>query len=218
MTEPLAHNVDPVWQVLTRLGEAQILIPAALLMLLVLGARIQTRKLAFNWVALAMVAVLITTASKVAFLGWGLGLAEFNFTGFSGHAMFAAAIYPLLALTVAPSTAPGGSRLAFALGAALALMVGVSRLVVGAHSGSEVVAGLLLGGTASALAVSRTNPSIARVHPAVPILLLVWFMAMPFKLPGSQTHTWVTRLALSLSGHDTPFTRSQLLTSVRTPV
>jgi hypothetical protein len=43
---------------------------------------------------------------------------------------------------------------------------------------------------------------------------VVWFLAMPFKLPESPTHSWVTRLALALSGHDAPFTRSQLLTMV----
>jgi membrane-associated phospholipid phosphatase len=218
MTVPQALNAGPVWQVLTRLGEAQILIPAALLMLLVLCARTETRRFARNWVVLAIAATLITTASKLAFLGWGLGLADFNFTGFSGHAMFAAAIYPVLAFTVLPGGTLGNKWFALALGAALALLVGVSRLMVGAHSGSEVVAGLLLGGTASALAIRRTSPSVARVHPVVPVLLVVWFLSMPFKLPGSQTHSWVTRLALSLSGHDAPFTRNQLFTSARTPV
>ena len=218
MTDPQALNAGSVWQLLTRLGEAQILIPAALLMLLVLFARSETRRFAFNWLALATLATLITTASKLAFLGWGLGLADFNFTGFSGHAMFAAAIYPVLAFTVLPGGAQGNSRFALALGAALALLVGISRLMVGAHSGSAVVAGLLLGGIASALAIRWTKPSVGRVHAAVPVLLVVWFLSMPFKLPGSQTHSWVTRLALSLSGHDAPFTRSQLLTPARTPV
>jgi membrane-associated phospholipid phosphatase len=210
MTDPKALDAVPVWQVLTRLGEAQILIPAAVLMVLLLTARSETRRFAFNWMVLTTVATVITTASKLAFLGWGYGLAELNFTGFSGHAMFAAAIYPVLALAVVPGDSQGGRKFALALGCALALMVALSRIMVGAHSGSEVLAGLLLGGTASALAIRLASLPSPRVHPVFPVMLVVWFLWVPFKMPSSQTHSWVTRLALDLSGHAAPFTRSHL--------
>ena len=104
------------------------------------------------------------------------------------------------------------------LGGALAILVGLSRLVVGAHTHSEVLAGLLLGGAASALAIAgarsaerTTSTQLApRLHPVVPVILVVWLLWTPFELPESQTHSWVVRLALTLSGHDAPFTRIQL--------
>jgi membrane-associated phospholipid phosphatase len=202
---------------LTRLGEAEILIPAAALVMLVLMAQSDTRRFTFIWLALTTVATLITTASKLAFIGWGLGLADFNFTGVSGHAMFATAIYPVLALSLLPRGSWAGRKFAFSLGGALALLVGQSRLVVGAHSESEVLAGWLLGGAASALSVRFAKPPVFVVHPTVPIILVVWLLVMPLKLPGSQTHSRVTRLALAMSGHAVPFTRSQRLKLVRTP-
>ena len=84
------------WHLLTRLGEMQILLPAALLAMLAMFRRPEARPLAGWWGVFLMTAALITTASKVAFMGWGLGSAELDFTGISGHAMFAAAVYPLL--------------------------------------------------------------------------------------------------------------------------
>ena len=62
--------------------------------------------------------------------------------------------------------ASGGSRrarwLALGAGCAVALLVGVSRVVVGAHSVSEVMAGLLVGGIVSAGALS-----LAQIREAV---------------------------------------------------
>jgi hypothetical protein len=209
MIDLQAHHSGPIWQVLTRLGEAEILIPAAVLLMLVLMAQSATRRFAFIWLALTTVATLMTTASKLAFIGWGLGWADFNFTGVSGHAMFAAAIYPVLMLVLLPRGAWTGRNFSLALGAALALLVGLSRLVVGAHSESEVLAGWLLGGAASALSIRLGRPPVTAVYPAVPMILVVWFLVLPLKLPGSQTHSMVTRLALAMSGHAVPFTRSQ---------
>ena len=238
MTDPQSLHAGPVWQALTRLGEAQILIPVAVLLMLAFAAQPESRRFALRWLLLTTVAALITTASKLAFFGWGWGIAEINFTGISGHAMFAAAIYPVLMVAVMPARLWGGIRMGptlglamgFALGGALAVLVGLSRLVVGAHSHSEVLAGLLLGGAASALAIAGarraetttstttstpsaatfSTPLAARLHPVVPVILVVWLLWTPFELPDSQTHSWVIRLALSLSGHEAPFTRSQL--------
>jgi membrane-associated phospholipid phosphatase len=210
MTDPQIFDAGPVWQAISRLGEAQILIPAAALMVLVLTARPQSRRLALHWLALIAVATVITTASKLAFLGWGIGFAPCDFTGISGHAMFAAAIYPVLAFVVLPTRTWGTARVAIAMGGMLALLVGLSRLMVGAHSNSEVLTGLLLGGTASVLAIRLASLPSPRLHPICSVMLVVWFLWGPSKMPGSQTHSWVTRLALALSGHEAPFTRSHL--------
>jgi hypothetical protein len=59
----------PFWRVLSRLGEAQILLPAAALSILTLVRQRQGRPLAGQWLATLAVAVALTTASKVAFIG-----------------------------------------------------------------------------------------------------------------------------------------------------
>jgi membrane-associated phospholipid phosphatase len=165
--------------------------------------------------ALLSVAALVTTASKVAFIGWGIGWPELNFTGISGHAMFAAAVYPLLLGTLASHTPRAGRQLAMAAGCALALLVGVSRVVVGAHSVFEVLTGLMVGGTASAVALALVRLPHALIGPAIPAAVALWLALMPAHAPASRTHSVVTRLSLMLSGHKTPYTRSDMLRELR---
>jgi membrane-associated phospholipid phosphatase len=203
------------WHLLTRLGEAQILLPAALLALIVLLRHAEGRLLAVWWMALLGIATLLTLFSKVAFIGWGWGMASLNFTGVSGHAMVAAAVYPLMLATLAAQARSGLQNMALALGCALALAVGVSRVVVDAHSVSEVIAGLWLGGLASGLAWRQVHMPRARFRPVVAAVVALWLAVMPLHAPASQSHEFVTRLALKLSGHSVAYTRRDMLRSAR---
>lgn len=198
------------WYFTTRLGEAQILLPAALLAAGTLLARHNGRALAGWWMSLLALAILLTTASKVAFMGWGLGWPALDFTGISGHAMFSAAVYPVLAATLAARATRQWQRGAIVLGCALALLVGVSRMVIGVHSASEVIAGLLLGGAASALPLAWARIPPQSIGPLIPFLVAAWLAIMPIQAPASQTHSWVTRMSLMLSGRAEPYTRADL--------
>jgi membrane-associated phospholipid phosphatase len=197
------------WHLLTRLGEAQILLPAAAVAVLALLRRAPGRVLVAWWAGLLALAVALTTASKVAFIGWGLGSPALDFTGISGHAMFAAAVFPLLLGAMVPRLG-GGAAPAVAAGIALSLLVGVSRLQVQAHTLSEVVAGLALGGAVSAAVLWRTRLPSVRISAWPALLVLLWFVATPTQAPPSRSHDMVTRLALSLSGHKVPYTRATL--------
>src|SRR5476651_1130096 len=106
------------WVAVTRMGEAQILLPAFVAGALWLafarpaGARGRVadgnahahdhpaRGAALRWVAGIFATTFVTTASKVAFLGFGIGIAALDFTGFSGHSMYATAILPVLGAVV----------------------------------------------------------------------------------------------------------------------
>jgi membrane-associated phospholipid phosphatase len=207
---PVDPQIANYWHWLTRLGEIQILMPGALLALLALARRSDTHALAIRWLSGLLLGALITTGSKLAFIGWGLGVAELDFTGFSGHAMFAAAIYPMLLGTLNSRLPPGSQKLAIGLGFALAGMVGVSRIMVGAHSGSEVLAGLALGTAVSFFALARSPLPRATVGPLIPALVALWFLLSPVHAPTLQTHSLVTRLSLLMSGHQHPYTRSDM--------
>jgi len=213
----------PAWSLITRLGEAQILLPALLVACAALAWRGGAGRLALGWLAATAAATLLTTASKVAFIGYGWGWPGLDFTGISGHAMFAAAIWPpLLWLAAGPLPAPWQGA-GWLLGAALALLVGLSRLAVQAHSASEVLAGLLLGGAASALvlwvsvrplrsALPMTPFSAPLQRPlwrGLPLALLLWAVLSVAAAPPSRSHDWVTRLALAASGRSAPFLRNQ---------
>ena len=203
------------WNLVTRLGEAQILLPAALMSALWFVWRDRSPRLAAVWLGGIMIATLITTASKIAFMGYGLGWAALDFTGVSGHSMFAAAIYPLtgVAITsaVAGLQAARWERLGLVAGVALALVVGLSRVAVGAHSWSEVVLGLLVGGAVTLVAAGAERAPPARHSLWLPVVVFVWLGSASPNAPPSPTHGWVTQLALAISGRAQPYTRADLL-------
>jgi membrane-associated phospholipid phosphatase len=204
----------PVWLAITRLGEAQIMLPATLAVLAWFALRPNGRALAGWWLGLMSVAVGVTTASKIAFIGYGIGVAEINFTGVSGHAMFAAVVYPLL-LRVLAVGSPARERVAMGAGIALAVLVGYSRLVLGAHSPSEVLAGWALGGLAGGAALALARMPALRLPVWLPLSVLVLVPALVGTAPPSHSHDIVTRLSLALSGRPTPYTRAQMLRDAR---
>lgn len=215
----VSMNSSPqFWYLLTRLGEAQTVLPVAFLAALLLVRNPDERPLAIWWMVLLGVAIALTTASKIAFIGWGIGWPELDFTGISGHAMFASAVYPLLFGTVLASRAPRiGQPIAIAAGFALALLVGISRLVIGVHSVSEVVAGLLVGGLTSALVLAMGRLPRALVGPLIPAAMVLFVAMMPLHAPASLAHSTVTRLSLLLSGNTVPHTRANMLRRQRAP-
>jgi len=200
------------WMAVTRFGEAQILLPAFLAALLWLvavrgpeaGLAHPGRAAAGRWAAGVAVATTVTTASKLAFIGWGYGVAALDFTGFSGHAMFSASLLPMLAALVL-------GRTGALAGSLLAALVMVSRVHVGAHSWSEALSGAALGAAVAAYTV-RPWLRAEGVRPPLwlPLALLAWLTVLPLHAPPARTHEGVQRLALWLSGHPHPYTRHQM--------
>ncbi len=211
----IADPSRAAWQLFTRLGEAQLLLPAAAVVVwLLLRERAAAtgnapRGLALQWLLRLAAAAALTTASKLAFIGWGLGSAALDFTGISGHTTFATATYPLLLAAAVPAAWPLARQAGALAGLALGLAVGLSRLMVDAHTVSEVLAGVLVGGWAGVLAL-RLGALRPRFSAALAPLIGLWFVTAPAYAPPSQSHALVTRLALALSGHNTPYTRQQL--------
>ncbi len=195
------------WNAFTRLGEAQILLPALALTAAWLGASAGTRPLARAWLLATAAVAVATTASKVAFIGWEKGYAPFDYSAVSGHAMFAAAILPLLGGLVA---GPRSRRVAVVAGYGLALLIAVSRVKIGAHSLVEVLLGAALGGAASALVLWRARWPPVRMPAWMPAALAAWLLLMAAVAPPSRTHDAVTRLALHLSGRPAPYTKTMM--------
>ena len=199
-----------LWNLVTRLGEAEILLPAVVLAALWLAFGAKQWRLTLRWLGLIGVAASITTATKIAFIGWQMGSAALDFTGVSGHAMFATASYPMLFWVLLMHREAWMQRVGVVFGFGVGLLVAYSRLPTHAHSPSEIYAGLLLG-----CAVSLLTVKLPRNGPAVPLwlpaLTLVGLAILPFYAPPSHTHDWITRISLYLSGSDHPFTRYEML-------
>ncbi|KAA6129735.1 phosphatase PAP2 family protein [Cupriavidus cauae] len=203
------------WHLISRFGDAALLLPCAALLLLSLCHRGEWRA-ARDWCLAFAAAAGLTLASKLAFIGWGIGVPALDFTGFSGHSMMAASVLPVLLHRLAPGRRPRLGWIAATLGASLALLVGYSRLPLGAHSLSEVVGGLALGFAVSGGYLLATAPRRRQRRPPrwrrsrrAPLLLLIGALLLGVPASGAHapTEQWIEQIALYLSGRARPFQR-----------
>lgn len=80
-----------LWNLITRFGDSSLLLPCALFIYAWLLLRRETYN-ANCWLLLFSLAAGVTLVSKLAFMGWGIGIPAWNFTGLSGHSMMAASV------------------------------------------------------------------------------------------------------------------------------
>lgn len=202
------------WLLVTHLGAAGVMLP--MLLMITAGLWLAGQKSALLTWMLAMTAgAVVVLASKVAFIGWGWGSASLNFTGISGHTMLASSIFPVWMGWLLAGPSRRFSLYGVALGLVIGAVVGWSRLVLGAHSSSEVVLGWLLGVGISLVACKAMKgqpPSRGWAMPAVVLLLLTFSPSLSGYLP---THKWEVRVALALSGHARPYVRQDLYRPAR---
>jgi membrane-associated phospholipid phosphatase len=194
-----------LWDFITSFGDAGLMVPTALIIGLWLYMA-QGRAAALLWLGLFSAAGLLVIATKIAFLGFGLGWRRFNFTGISGHSMMSMAVFPV-ALQLLGGTMPAKRWLLLPLGAAFALLIAVSRVQIGVHSPSEVFSGIMLGGGVALLftLVAKLPPERMKALPLVSAGLLAVFLAGYGHPAPSQD--LVTRLALVVSGRSAPYTK-----------
>jgi membrane-associated phospholipid phosphatase len=209
-----------LWYHLSALGGLNV---TALLALAIAAWLVGARcwRLALAWCLLFGGALLLAAASQVAFMGWGIGVRSLGFTGFSGHATRAAAVFPVALFLLldrqgrrrlerrslgrgdghAERRKEGWQRSAALAGAVLAAAVAAARVEVNAHTPSEAIAGCLLGLLAAGLFIARCRA--ARDWSPQPLLLglLAATMLLPRADP-MNSHQWLTAAALKLSGRD----------------
>lgn len=202
---------------ITWFGDSGFLLPAALWIAVWLGIRGPTRPLALLWILLFGFGGSLIAASKIAFLGWGIGSTSLNFTGFSGHTAIAASVWPV-ACWLAVSRWEHRVRVGAAvLGWLFAAFIGVTRLALDAHSVSEVVAGYALG-----MGISGTFLwwQHRLPHPRISWTLVLLSLATPvlFLRPGTPAPTQglLEVIAVRMAGIERPFTRADLLAGRRT--
>jgi membrane-associated phospholipid phosphatase len=167
------------------------------------------KRLALSWSLLFAAGMGVVLATKVAFIGWGIGIRAIDFTGFSGHAMRAAAVMPVLFYLIVQRSDAIYRAGAVIFGLSFGAIVGVSRLAVHAHSVSEVVAGWCLGALVSMLFIQGARITL-RKHVFKPLriaLSMLVLLPAPYVYPA-PTQQWLTEIVLFLSGHEQPFPRA----------
>ena len=146
-----------------------------------------------SWLARLWSGGLIVLASKVAYMGWHIGIPAWHFTGISGHAYLASALLSLWLLWAWPN----------ALGWLLTLsgctLVAISRVALGAHTPSEVILGVMLGLLVGAQAwhAHQRNP-VALSLGTIPALPVGLALANPGWFAWLQTYPYELRLSLWL--------------------
>lgn len=198
------------WFHLSSLGALDVTAPLALGIAAWLACA-RGWRLALAWCLLFSAAMALAAASQIAFIGWGWGVQSLAFTGFSGHAMRAAAVLPVILFLVVEKRTDWWARALVMAGLLVAAGVAVARVKVGAHSPSEAVAGCVLGLGTAALFMARARAARADLSPPRLWPLLPGLLAATILLPRTEladSHQWLTAVALELSGHDRMYQRS----------
>ena len=164
-------------------------------------------RLALVWCLVFGGAVLVAAASQVAFIGWGIGIRALAFTGCSGHAVRASAVFPVVLFLLIERGSPRLRRGAVAAGSLLGVAVALARIQVGAHSASEALSGCALGLAAAGLFLARARAA----HDRSPRPLLLGLLAATILLPRADpaySPQWLTAVALKRSGRDRVYLRN----------
>ncbi|WP_061324542.1 phosphatase PAP2 family protein [Serratia rubidaea] len=199
------------WHFLTFFGDSMLLLPTALVLFLVLLSSAATRRAGWQWGFIFGCVGAIVCASKLAFIGWGIGSAEYDFTGFSGHSALSASIWPAFLWLICARCRPLLRRTAVLIGYLLPLAIGWSRLAIHVHSTSEVITGLILGLSASTLFLllqRRSSP------PRLGVVKTLILLALPVLLMGHRqpapTQSLLEKIAVTLADRERPYTRADL--------
>lgn len=196
------------WLEITRFGDLVVTAPAAVAITvwLMMG---RAWRLAIGWCVLFLGGMALVVATKIAFVGWGLGIRALDFTGISGHAMRATAVYPVLFYLALLRARPFVRMLALTAGLGVAIVIDISRVMVHAHSISEAMAGFILGALISVIflrnAASLKAFAMKRWALATGLLGVI---AAAYSFQPAPTERWIEDMALAMAGHDQPFTRS----------
>ena len=167
----------------------------------------KTWNFAMQWALLNLLGLSLVVISKMAFIGWGVGIQAIDYTGFSGHAMRAATVFPVLGFLIAKRQSNVVQMAIIVSAIGLSLMVGLSRLVLEVHSPSEVIAGWLLGFAISAYFIYSIN----HWDEVFSSRLLLIFLIVPFfflnNFGATPTQRWLVEMSLYLSGSNQAYTR-----------
>lgn len=183
----------PPWALITAFGDTSVLLPAVAIFAVWLVARHQAHLMVY-WCALLTLVAGLVVASKLMFMAWNIGVAAWDFTGFSGHTAMSVAVWPP-ALSLLPQR--NNERLSMVAGVAgflLAFLIAWSRIELRAHSFTEVIGAFLIGLVSTVMFLRALWPS--------------WTLA------GGRTLPIASLLIVLSATYGHPFPTEQILRSV----
>lgn len=204
------------WSALSALGSITVTGPLGIAIAVWLLAG-RSWRLSLSWCVMFSAGMALVVATKIAYVGWGIGIPEVKFAGLSGHAMRACAVFPVVLYLAFRRLGAPAREIALGAGVVLALLISFSRVPTLAHSMSEVVLGGAVGfAVAGAFIVHARSEHPATVGRVLLALCIPVMLVMPFTEPV-HPERWVQRLALQLSGRTTPIERAWKLGPASAP-
>jgi membrane-associated phospholipid phosphatase len=208
------------WHWLSPFGNAAVIVPLLLCATALLTLqRGEHARIARRWLMAAFAASVLVIATKIAFYGWGTGVRAWNLTSPSGHATLALVFWPAFLALLVPPQRRQWRNFAVTIGISLGLVCGLSRLMIGAHPLSEVLAGIALGGLAAALIVRGLHGSHVQLPRASTVAVLLvafglWTALKPLDLPSER---WFKHSGVYLAGREHPMQRKDWLHATEKP-
>ena len=210
------------WQWFVAPGSALYLIPLAALAGITVMLRSPTgRRPVLVWWSAIAIACLLTAASKIAFYGWGTGIRAWDLTCFSGHTVISFAVWPVVGMLLAPLGHQGWRWAGLLGGVALAGLIAYSRIPLGAHPPSEVLAGLMLGGAAAGVSIQALwDEHFPRLFVPITALVLAVTITVPAThlLPVLPSERWFAQIGITLSGRTAPVDRKKWRNVIATTI
>lgn len=198
------------WPLITHLGDAALVLPLIAVAAMSLALQgVSQRRAARTWGVVVLTSLMLVAASKIAFYGWGTGIRPWNLTCFSGHAVSAWLVWPALLMLLAPTRHRALRMGLLSVGIVIAIVVGWSRVPLGAHPASEVIAGTLLGAAGAGLIVRALWRQALDARGLVLIVALLLALALVSQTGLARPHTegWFQAIGTALSGADEPVDR-----------
>ncbi|AOJ77179.1 MULTISPECIES: phosphatase PAP2 family protein [Burkholderia cepacia complex] len=134
-----------MWTAIGNLGDAALTLPLAAVCFAWLTRSLYGWRIALSWATLLAAAMLLVGVTKILHAGCGVQIRAVHFRAISGHALLAAAVWPMACLLMLHDGWNTRTLRALLPGLALAATIAVARARDDAHTASEVMAGWMLG-------------------------------------------------------------------------
>jgi len=188
------------WDYLSAFGDPFLTLPLAAAIVVWLAIK-GSRRIALAWAAFFCLAVLLVGVTKFAYAGWGIAIEAVHFTVISGHTMLSSAVYPIAFYLCAHGAGKRLTRWAVCCGIGFALLIGISRVMVGAHSQSEVIVGWLLGFAISGMLLKKLEHVARPVSPSVGFFATCMATAVTCYGHAAPIQAWIIDTAPQLAHH-----------------
>lgn len=193
---------------LLHLGDLKVTVAAAAALTAWLMIR-RTSRAALWWSGLFTLGISLVGASKIAFIGWGTGLPSLDFRAVSGHAAGVTALLPSIFYWMLHDRGRGARTTGVIAGLLLGTAMGVLLVLLDQHSATEAFAGWTMGALVSLGAIGMAGGTHQRNAVSGLLRSNLSCCALVFVLAASMMQSvsvgsWMTRVALLLSGNPNP--------------